>query len=757
MNLTKHHLASLTLLGPYLLSPLSALFLTLAISFKDAIKALLHDSSARSAQATSARIRPSAAKRLTNERLTHERLTHERLTKLTRLTRLTRAQIVSLRLVSLAVLTGLGWAVFNMVEIRSATQLVSSSGSDLLLPGDVAPNALQAVGGMETAPEVAMDRASHTVTATTNAQSSAAQSSAPEPSAEALSFHLPSFELHTAQSVAKADDGARVSGNRIQLNSQAIAGRWQQRNGRIGIASSALTGVLGVELLNTQDPSVQPVRWFSATGDDILTLPAWWDATERYIDIADLVARSRWSQQVVGSTLQLNMPASQVNGIRQGRQTWGDRIVVDLSAPATWQLEDADTYTVTINGTITPQMVRSFRAASSTLITQLHVAPLSGRTVLKIKTREGAQPQIWSTGNPARIVIDIRRDAMIERDVAWAPGLRWRQQYVSVGSHRFPVYMFIARPNPATLALRPIHARAGSAIGIEPLVTQAQRQQVAGAVNAGFFNRNNQLPLGAVRNNGQWVSGPILGRGAMAWNEQGDLFMDRFVLSEVVRTQSGAALPVLALNSGYVQAGIGRYTSGWGTTYAPIVDNEVVVAVQGDRILSRQTLGKAGSGSVAIPANGYLLTLRSNNSAADKFVPGEQITVESQSQPALFDQYPNVMGGGPLLIRDRNIVLNPQLEGFSTNFIQGVAPRTAVGKTADGTWIIATMHDRVGGRGPTLSETAQIMQQLGAVDALNLDGGSSSSLYLGGQLLNRSPRTAARVNNGIGLFVTGGE
>ena len=65
--------------------------------------------------------------------------------------------------------------------------------------------------------------------------------------------------------------------------------------------------------------------------------------------------------------------------------------------------------------------------------------------------------------------------------------------------------MFIARPNPATLALRPIHARAGSAIGIEPLVTQAQRQQVAGAVNAGFFNRNNQLPLGAVRK--QWPMG----------------------------------------------------------------------------------------------------------------------------------------------------------------------------------------------------------------------------------------------------------
>ena len=45
------------------------------------------------------------------------------------------------------------------------------------------------------------------------------------------------------------------------------------------------------------------------------------------------------------------------------------------------------------------------------------------------------------------------------------------------------------------------------------------------------------------------------------------------------------------------------------------------------------------------------------------------------------------------------------------------------------------------------------MAQLGSIHALNLDGGSSASLYLGGRLLNRNPRSAARVNNGIGLFL----
>lgn len=612
------------------------------------------------------------------------------------------------RVVSLSVLTSLGWAVVSSVGGRSmpVAGLRSDRSDEITLLG--------------AAPQLArLD------------------------------------PIQSFQPVAKADDTrAELTGNRIRINGQTLTGFWQQKNGRIGVSSNSLVNSLGVELLSTTDPNQQPIRWFP-TQSEPLNLPAWWDATDRYIDIGDLMARAGWTGQAAGATLDLTLPQSRVNGVRQGRQTWGDRVVVDLTGPATWQLESADGYTVTIDGVIAPQMISAFRALPGNLITQLDVAALGGRTVVKIKAKDGATPQIWSTGNPSRVVIDIRQDAMVERDVAWAPGLRWRQQYITVGQGRFPVYMFVARPEPATLSLRPISAIPGSATGTEPLVTIAQRQGVAGAVNAGFFNRDNRLPLGAVRSGGRWISGPILGRGAMAWNDQGDLIMDRLALSEVVTTESGQAFPVLTVNSGYVRAGLGRYTSGWGATYTPIVDNEIVITVRNDAVAAQQTLGKAGTGSVPIPTDGYLLTLRSNSSAAGNFVQGARLALVSQSQPSAFDQYPNVVGGGPLLIRDRNIVLNAQLEGFSTNFIQGAAPRTAVGKTADGTWIIATMHDRVGGRGPTLAEAAQIMQQLGAVDALNLDGGSSSSLYLGGQLLNRSPRTAARVNNGIGLFILG--
>ncbi|NJN22906.1 MAG: phosphodiester glycosidase family protein [Leptolyngbya sp. RL_3_1] len=67
--------------------------------------------------------------------------------------------------------------------------------------------------------------------------------------------------------------------------------------------------------------------------------------------------------------------------------------------------------------------------------------------------------------------------------------------------------------------------------------------------------------------------------------------------------------------------------------------------------------------------------------------------------------------------------------------------------------LLVAIHNSPGGRGPTLTETAQIMVQLGSINALNLDGGNSASLYLGGTMLNRHPQTAVRVHNGLGVLL----
>jgi exopolysaccharide biosynthesis protein len=288
-------------------------------------------------------------------------------------------------------------------------------------------------------------------------------------------------------------------------------------------------------------------------------------------------------------------------------------------------------------------------------------------------------------------------------------------------------------------------------MGTAPLFSTAQRSQAAAAINGGFFNRNTQLPLGAIRSANRWVSGPILNRGAIAWNAAGEVTVGHLSLQETITTATGQQFPVLSLNSGFVGAGICRYTPDWGNNYTSILSNETLVTVRNNQIMGQRRVTTVGQ-TIPIPADGYILAIRDNADATQALSAGS-VQVTTAAQPGEFGRYSEVIGAGPLLLKNQQIVLNAAAEGFSTAFIQQSAPRSVIATTAAGNLALVTIHDRIGGLGPTLAETAQIVQQMGFIHALNLDGGSSTTLYLGGQLLDRPPSTAARVHNGIGVFI----
>ncbi|MEL7501290.1 MAG: phosphodiester glycosidase family protein [Cyanobacteria bacterium J06554_6] len=545
-----------------------------------------------------------------------------------------------------------------------------------------------------------------------------------------------------------------TSGQQLRLNGRLVEGPWQIRTGEIGIVDSALMQQFGFGLLNTNLPDRQPLDYYASSSAAPATVPAWLSDNRRYLDVTQLIDRLAWQVAVSGPILEINTPAAQIAAIRHGRQTWGDRLVLDVNQAAPWQVsETAGTITVTVDAELAPAIAEDtdFAPRPGTALKSLTVNRASQRTTLTIQVAAGVHPDTWALSGPHRLVIDLRPDALQERDITWAEGVRWQQRYVAVGAARFPVYSLTFKPSVDT-PLLPIWTSPTSASGISPMLTLALQWNAAAAINGGFFNRNNQLPLGAVRYNERWISGPILNRGAVAWNDQGQYVMDRLALTEVV-VANGQTLPILTVNSGYVQAGIGRYTRDWGPTYTPLIDNEVVVTVQGQQVTTQQPMGTAGEGAISIPSDGYILALRSYATAGRALQPGTPVIFSAQAQPSSFEAYPHTLGAGPLLIKQGQTVLDPVAEGFSTNFIQGAAPRSALGMTADGRWMLVSVQSRVGGRGPTLAEMAELMRRLGAIDALNLDGGSSTSLYLNGQLLNRSSRTAARINNGLGLFL----
>ncbi len=543
-----------------------------------------------------------------------------------------------------------------------------------------------------------------------------------------------------------------TQGNRIVLNGQTLVGNWTQRDQQLGISDAALIQVMGVELLNSQRYDQQPLQWYSDFADASLLASTWFDSGLRYVDVAPLVQRYGWQVQAQGNLLTVQTAFAQVAAVRQGRQDWGDRIVIDLSQPAPWQLDELrGEATITLDAIATPQVLGTFETRPGNLLSSLRLSSQAGQTKIALQFPATARPRIWTLPNPNRLVIDVRSDAMIERDLAWAPGIRWQQKWVTVGSAQFPVSIVALDPQNPHLDIRPIRSTPNAAEGISPLVTMAQSTGAAAAINGGFFNRNNQLPLGVVRDNNRWLSGPILNRGAIAWNEQHQAVVDRLALVEEITTSTGQRFPITHLNSGYIEAGIARYTPEWGSSYKTLADNEVIITVQQEQVINNQPTSVAGQ-TIPIPQDDYLLVVRSNAAAAQALPIGATVTQTARTLPDGFMQSPNLMGGGPLLVKNGRIVLDAPAEQFSTAFVQQAAPRSAIG-VANNQIILVAVHNRVGGAGPTLSEMARLMQQLGATEALNLDGGSSTSLYLGGRLIDRSARTAARVNNGIGIFL----
>lgn len=560
-------------------------------------------------------------------------------------------------------------------------------------------------------------------------------------------------------------------GTQIFLNGKTLTIPWAQwRSGaqmHLGISDTALSQQLGVELFNNSSYTSQPLDWYATQNPRTTTVPAKLSRQYRYLDITSLASKSNWRWQVAGAKLQLNTPPTRVIAVQRQTAPNNSQLNVTLDRATPWKLSQTPTEGyLTIEATATPTLLAQFNAVPPPSVDRnldpdddpndakipYKVTSNNNQTIVQFPIVKGqrARAKLLS---PTQL--EVRLDSNLanipEREIKWAPGLNWRQKWLKLGPSNFPATYLEINPRQgvklgSTLAEEP------NLVGTNHLIKSAPQTEFAAAINGGYFNRNTRMPLGALKRNGKWLSSPILNRGAIGWNDRGQLKIARLQMSETVTTDNGESLPLSTLNSGYApSSGIARYTSAWSQTYSPIQANESIAIVQGERVTQVVTGTTPGSISVPIPNDGYLLALRGQPDQAESIAVGTRLTLQTQILPSTLDPYPNIVAAGPWLLQASKVVLDPKTENFSAKFSKELAARSAIATTATGNILIVTIHDRAGGKGPTLTEMALLMRQLGAVDALNLDGGSSTSLYLGGQLINRASATAARIHNAIGI------
>ncbi len=553
-------------------------------------------------------------------------------------------------------------------------------------------------------------------------------------------------------------------GTEVVINGNTVLLPWRTNGQKLELSDTGLLYQFGLELLNTNNYRQQPV---DAYANAAMSLAASLDRQYRYLDATKLATANHWRWQVTNHRLQINTPKLLVTNVRANK-LGSDRgqITIQLDGTVPWRLsQDATEGFLTIYTAAQPQLLSptsprptpgSSEPSDEQKITntKLQVTSTGQKTVIQFPIKLGTRARAKNSAG-RQITIDITPTAMTERKIAWAPGIVWQQKWQTLGQDRFPVSILAL--DPQQVRLEPILSQSNGVIGSSAIGTIATNQRAAAAINGGYFNRNTRQPLGAIKKNGTWISSPILGRSAFGWTGQNAASppakvswqIARFTYTENISNNTGQHVANNFLNSGYAQNGVARYTTAWGESYQPIINNELVLTVQNGQVTQITPRGAAGSIKIPIPTNGYLLVGRGAGTWTD-WPLGSKVSISTRNPS---DRYDQILGAGPWLIHNRQVVLDARAEKFSGSFGTQSAARSAIAINEQGQLWMVAVHDRAGGKGPTLGELARLLQQMGAVDALNLDGGSSTSLFLGGQLIDRSPATAARVHNGLGVFL----
>lgn len=282
----------------------------------------------------------------------------------------------------------------------------------------------------------------------------------------------------------------------------------------------------------------------------------------------------------------------------------------------------------------------------------------------------------------------------------------------------------------------------GAHLGVSTLSSQAaafprSRGRALAALNGDFFARGGPClgdPEGLCIREGELVSAPN-GKSAFWVGRDRSLHLGPVVSLLSMITPDGSNLAV-GLNEERQERPV-LYTSALGPRTPSAGGTECVFVAEPDTPMPIRPGIRSGfrlvsihrDGNVPIPARGVVLSLPPGTQTGQAPLEvGSLWTLSTETQPGLRGVN-TAIGGGPALLKD----------GRPAAFQSSDArhPRSAIGWNDQFLFLV-----QVDGRQPgvsvgmSLSELATHLGRLGCTEALNLDGGGSSTLWARGQVMN---------------------
>jgi hypothetical protein len=348
-------------------------------------------------------------------------------------------------------------------------------------------------------------------------------------------------------------------------------------------------------------------------------------------------------------------------------------------------------------------------------------------------------------------------EVLNDKTVTAASGVAYRKYHLKTTRGTMTLHTVQIDPM-SSYALMPVIAN--NQVGtVAPVSELASEVGAVAAINGGFFDTGKtRLPVGLVKIKRRIIFEQFLNRAVLGIDEGGQLHFDRFRLHSYLYIPSiDSATPIHGYNRPRKNKELIVYTPEFGPTtrtnewgveivlhrISPETIDEPFILLEPDRYIATNVSHM----DTAIPSDGVVLSIHlpalKELSWPGRVVAGVEMQLKS-NVPAGWESFPYLLGGGPLLLKGGRNVLDSRIEQFGSYF-KGPNARTAVGRTATDKNLIIVVDRTGSARGVSWDELTLICRDLlKCTEAMGFDGGGSSTMYVGDEVVNQPAGGAQR-------------
>jgi exopolysaccharide biosynthesis protein len=439
------------------------------------------------------------------------------------------------------------------------------------------------------------------------------------------------------------------------------------------------------------------------------------------------------------------------------------RAALDFDGPFTYTLDESrERIIINLPQTEAAPEISNYIESSDLIVRYFEIEKIDDGLKVTVPLSEPVPYSVYTLSDPARLVLDFKRDfTNIISGGTIVDGVEHLKVSRGTASGRITADVLKVDLNKASVA--PALALKNKPNALESFIntvspwrnvdddkhffrarvsTIADQQGAVAAVNGTYFAYTGK-PLGTLLIDKEMVSSPIYDRTALIINDERQAFIDNVLIDSYFKTAGNLRYNIGGVNQGRKDNSFVLYTPAWGEKTG--TDTSGI-----ELILSGSVVREIRLGNSIIPADGYVLSLCG---PASQFVNenvkvGDRLDVHLKIIPYTtpLKSVLHMISGGPRLVKEGVAYVSKQEEKFKADVALGRAARTAVGLTKDGKILLVTVDGAPRAKGSrndrssigiSLEDLAEMLISLGAVEAMNLDGGGSSTMWIDGRVVNK--------------------